>query len=94
MADLRRNDPARRGDPRDRRPVRPLPFARNGIPSGRPYVYRGRGGDTLTPWHAWLNGWTVATVAELTAWERLDVCEQVDGPGWGDWRETCDQDMP
>jgi hypothetical protein len=88
MPDLRRNDPARRGDPRDRRPVRPLPFARNAIPRGHPYTYRGSGSDTLTG-HL---GLPVAAMSELTPWQRLDVCEAIDGPSWGDWRETCDQD--
>jgi hypothetical protein len=81
MPALRRDDPARRGDPRDRRPVAPsLAYPRNGIPDRRrPYSYGGSGGDELTGWwdHA---GLPVAPTRALSPLALLDVCEAIDGP--------------
>jgi len=98
---LRRDDSAQRGN---RSPVvlpvsPPDAHARNGPPGPRAYTYRGTIHDLAEPLPDLITRRRRRTPARaaarprllLTAAARLDVCEAIDGPGWGDWRELRDQ---
>jgi hypothetical protein len=86
-------DSARRGD--SRQPV-PMPWrdGRTALRPGRRYTYRGTGHDDLTPLlsRPW-GDLPILPIRALTSWQRLDVCEAIDGPSWFDWREQHEGDM-
>ena len=98
---LRRDDSSQQGNPSP--VIRPVPapdaHARNGLPGPTEYTYRGAIHDLEAPWPDRVTRRRRRTRTRaaarprllLTAAARLDVCEAIDGPGWGDWRELRDQ---